>query len=213
MLTNLAVCHTEAYRLIHSYRQAMGWSGTRVSVSLRAHDFVPRGTGQLAQRAAELVRRSFFYAPLRAFAFGRSVLPMKYHRLLALGVYVDFLAIDWHGRAAVSTLRDALPCRTDAVGECELGALLPFLASARAALPLPLSVTLCGVEDGVRTAYLAKALRLLHGSTLPVSRCFYQGFTDGFEWLNGHSSRRGAVHVDFETQERTVKPEIGQLLL
>ena len=212
VLTNLAACHVEAYRLIHSYRQAMGWSGTCVSVSLRAHDFVPRGKGQLGQGAAELVRRSFFDAPLRAFAFGRSMLPMKYHRLLASGVYVDFLAIDWHGRAAVSTLRDVLPCRTDAAGECELGALVPFLISARAALPLPLSVTLRGVEDRARAAYLTKALRLLRGSTLPVSRCFYQGFTDGFEWLSGHSSRRGAVHVDLETQERTVKQDFMQFL-
>ena len=211
VLTNLAACHVSAYRLIHSYREAMGWSGTRVSVSLRAHDFVPRGGNRSAQSAAALVRRSFWESPFRAFYCGRSALPMKYHRLLTPGVYADFLAVDWHGRAEVSALRDALPCRTE-TAEPTLGSLLPFLSALHARLPLPLSVTLRGMEDEGRAAYLAKALRLLRGSALPVRYCFYQGFTDGFEWLLGQSTHRGVVRVDPETQERTLKSDLSQFL-
>lgn len=211
VLTHLAVCHAEAYRLIHSYREAMGWGKSRVSVSLRAHDLVPHGTSLLAQRGCELTQRSFFDAPMRAFYAGRSTLPMKHHRLLSPGRYADFLAVDWHGRAEVSSPRDALPCRTDPQ-PAALGALLPFLASLHTQFPLPISVTLRGEEDAERIAYLQKALRLLRSTALPVERCFYLGFTDGFEWLLGQSSRRGVVHVDFETQARTLKDDLSELL-
>ena len=48
-------------------------------------------------------------------------------------------------------------------------------------------------------------LRALCESGLPVERCFYGALTDGFEWLDGQSRRLGLVHIDFETQQRTVK--------
>lgn len=212
VLTNMAACHVEAYRLIHSYREAMGWGASRVSVSLRAHDIAPRGEGRLAQSGAELTRRSFFDAPFRAFYFGRSALPMKYHRLLAAGQYADFLAVDWYGRAEAAGLRDVLPCRTDTGAPFTLGALVPFLTHLHALAPLPISLTLRGLEDDARVKAVEAVRHQLGESALPVERLFYQGFTDGFEWLNGHASRRGAVAVDPESFARTVKRDTHSLI-
>ena len=42
-------------------------------------------------------------------------------------------------------------------------------------------------------------------SDLPFERYYHWCFTDNFEWLEGESARFGLVHVDFETQERTLK--------
>lgn len=210
VLTNMAACHVEAYRLIHSYRETMGWGESRVSVSLRAHDFVPHGEGRYAQSVAALTERSFLTAPLRAFYHGHSALPMKYHRLLTDGVYADFLAVDWHGRVEAATLRDALPCRTDTRAPLKLGSLLPCLTRLHALAPLPVSLTLRGVEDAQRAALVRTVKGQLR--KLPVERLFYQGFTDGFEWQLGHAAHRGAVAVAPERFARSVKPETLEFL-
>jgi beta-glucosidase len=39
----------------------------------------------------------------------------------------------------------------------------------------------------------------------PVSGYFVWTLTDNFEWSEGYSDRFGIVHVDFDTQMRTIK--------
>jgi beta-glucosidase len=40
---------------------------------------------------------------------------------------------------------------------------------------------------------------------VPVDGYFAWTFTDNFEWAEGYRPRFGLVHVDFDTQQRTVK--------
>ena len=40
---------------------------------------------------------------------------------------------------------------------------------------------------------------------VPVKGYFVWSFLDNFEWGFGYSKRFGVVHVDFETQKRTLK--------
>jgi beta-glucosidase len=40
---------------------------------------------------------------------------------------------------------------------------------------------------------------------LPIERYYHWCFCDNFEWLEGESARFGLVHVDFATQQRTIK--------
>ncbi len=42
-------------------------------------------------------------------------------------------------------------------------------------------------------------------SGLPVRRYYHWCFCDNFEWIEGESARFGLVHMDYETQKRTVK--------
>ena len=42
-------------------------------------------------------------------------------------------------------------------------------------------------------------------SELPIERYYHWCFCDNWEWLEGNSARFGLVHVDYETQARTVK--------
>ena len=40
---------------------------------------------------------------------------------------------------------------------------------------------------------------------MPFERYYHWCFCDNFEWLEGYSARFGLVHIDYETQKRTIK--------
>lgn len=63
--------------------------------------------------------------------------------------------------------------------------------------------------------YLGAVLRAKH-SGVPVTGYFTWTLTDNFEWAEGYKAKFGLVHVDFETQQRTIKASghwFRQLLL
>jgi beta-glucosidase len=64
------------------------------------------------------------------------------------------------------------------------------------------------VEDKDRIAYLEQHLEAClraaaHGA--PVAGYFAWSLMDNFEWAYGYAKRFGLVHVDYETQRRTIK--------
>jgi beta-glucosidase len=64
------------------------------------------------------------------------------------------------------------------------------------------------VDDPDRTAYLESHLAALRRAVeegVPVERYFVWSLLDNFEWEWGYDKRFGIVHVDFETQRRTLK--------
>ena len=65
-----------------------------------------------------------------------------------------------------------------------------------------------GVHDPQRIDFLSRYLRAL-GRTIDagvdVRGYFHWSLTDNFEWAEGYQHRFGLVHVDFQTQERTIK--------
>ena len=74
--------------------------------------------------------------------------------------------------------------------------------------PLPIYVTengTCDNTDSFRCRYLFEHLRALCESDLPVERYYHWCFIDNFEWAEGETPRFGLVHIDYETQVRTVK--------
>ncbi len=204
VLTNMAQCHILGRDLLRQLHEAMEYPPCRVGVSLRAQEYVPLGGGSIPKTLCAMAERTFEAAFL-AFALGRIRLPMKYNKHLVPGEYCDFIAVDWYGEAGVSEPLDLTPfAKRGELGRPE--ALLGLLKHLRALAPLPVYVTLAGVEDGERVDCLASYLHALSGCSFPVARCYYAPLLDGFEWLDGNRRRLGLVHVDFETQSRTVKP-------
>ncbi len=203
VLTNMAQCHILGRDLLRQLHEAMDYPPCRVSVSLRAQEYVPAGGG--VARALCAAAERTFDAAFQAFYLGRIRLPMKYNKYLVPGQYCDFIAVDWYGEANVSEPLDLTPfAKRGGLGRPT--ALLGLLKRLRALAPLPLYVTLAGVEDGDRVDCLASYLHALSGCSFPVARCCYAPLLDGFEWLDGNTKRLGLVHVDFETQERSIKP-------
>ena len=64
------------------------------------------------------------------------------------------------------------------------------------------------VDDQPRLDYIADHLSALAGSIeegIPLKGYFAWSLMDNFEWAEGYKMRFGLVHVDYETQERTIK--------
>jgi beta-glucosidase len=64
------------------------------------------------------------------------------------------------------------------------------------------------VVDPERTRYLVDHLRAVHSALaqgVDIRGYLAWSLLDNFEWAAGYSQRFGLVHVDFETQRRTVK--------
>ncbi|MFB9991421.1 GH1 family beta-glucosidase [Deinococcus oregonensis] len=64
------------------------------------------------------------------------------------------------------------------------------------------------VHDEARTRYLQGHLQQLHRAIqdgVPVGGYFAWSLMDNYEWAYGYSKRFGIVHVDYGTQQRTLK--------
>ena len=64
------------------------------------------------------------------------------------------------------------------------------------------------VHDPERIAYLDGHIRAMHSAIregVPLAGYFVWSLLDNFEWAEGYARRFGVVHVDFESQRRTIK--------
>jgi beta-glucosidase len=65
-----------------------------------------------------------------------------------------------------------------------------------------------GVHDAARIDFLQRYLRELRRSAadgVDVRGYFHWSIMDNFEWAEGYKHRFGLIHVDYETQKRTLK--------
>lgn len=64
------------------------------------------------------------------------------------------------------------------------------------------------VHDPQRIDFTSRYLRSLHRADeegFPIEGYFHWSLLDNFEWAEGYRHRFGLVHVDFQTQKRTIK--------
>ncbi len=65
-----------------------------------------------------------------------------------------------------------------------------------------------GVHDTARIDFTARYLRALHRAIqdgTEVRGYFHWSILDNFEWAEGYKERFGLIHVDYQTQKRTLK--------
>lgn len=83
-----------------------------------------------------------------------------------------------------------------------------YITENGAAFPDPDSATHGRVEDPLRTDYLRRhiaAIRRAMALGVDLRGYFVWSLMDNFEWASGYSHRMGLLHVDYETQQRTLK--------
>lgn len=74
--------------------------------------------------------------------------------------------------------------------------------------PAPIYITENGTADAAdnfRARFVCEHLAQIAGSDLPIERFYHWCFTDNWEWAEGEVPRFGLVHLDYDTQERTVR--------
>lgn len=68
---------------------------------------------------------------------------------------------------------------------------------------------ICTDDDDQRVRFIRSHLEVVAralGEGIPVRGYFYWSSHDNFEWAEGYRARFGLIGVDFDTQERTVRP-------
>ncbi len=140
----------------------------------------------------------------------------------------DFVGVNYYSRGVVRAAPGKQPFPYEVVSAREVNvpltdggyeiapaALTDLLVRLRADYgDIPILITENGAiyrdapHDPGRVAFLDDHLRAVHDAIeqdVPVRGYFHWSFMDNFEWALGYEPRFGLVHIDYETQARTVK--------
>ncbi|HNY00535.1 MAG TPA: family 1 glycosylhydrolase [Oscillospiraceae bacterium] len=212
VMSNLAWCHIAAYRLIHRTRAEMGYTDTRVGFASHVRVFDPKNPKNPAHLAlAKGAEWLFQGAVARAALRGDFIAPLRSPFVVPMGEYADFIGVNYYTRSTVSGLADGVRegCRKNDLGwEIYPQGLVRCTEKLLKVLNRPVWVTengTCDNTDAFRARYICEHLAAMAGSGLPFERYYHWCFCDNFEWLEGQSARFGLIHVDYDTQKRTVK--------
>ena len=146
--------------------------------------------------------------------------------LATIATRSDFIGVNYYTRRVVRAApgRHPFPWEVVVVGDVPMtGGDWEIVPAAFTALltrlardypGTPLLITENGgifpehVHDARRIAFLRDHLAAVHDAIergAPVEGYCHWSFLDNFEWALGYGPRFGLVHVDYETQERTIK--------
>ena len=212
VMSVMAACHALAYDAIHRIHREAGHGDAKVGFAHHARAFAPKNPwNPWHQIAARLTAYFFQGAVLRAFCLGEYRWPLRKVKELPRGERVDFHGLNYYSRSSVSGLADGAReggPKNDLGWEIYPQGMVQCAREMEALLSRPLYITengTCDNQDAFRCRYLHDHLKALNESGLPIRRYYHWCFCDNFEWLEGESARFGLVHVDYETQQRTVK--------
>lgn len=212
VMSNMTYCHIKAYKIIHEIRESMGYQDTKVSFANHVRVFDPQNSRNPWHCiCAKLLDRFFQGAVTEAMSTGNFKWPLKKHKDISRGEYLDFIAINYYTRSTVSGFGDGV--RKDAPKN-DLGWEIYPEGIVRCITPIyqlikrPIYITengTCDNPDAFRSKYIYEHLKAISECDLPIERYYHWCFCDNFEWVEGESARFGLVYVDYETQERTIK--------
>ena len=212
VMSVLAAAHTLAYQAIHAVRKELGLTDTSVSYANHMRVFAPENPKKLSHRIYARLTERFFQGSLsKAMGTGVFSFPLRNVNRVVKGLYCDFIAVNYYTRSSVSGLSDGVQRGVpvnDLGWEIAPQGIVACAEKLYALHPLPIYITengTCDNQDAFRCLYLYEHLRALADSPLPIERYYHWCFCDNFEWVEGESARFGIVHVDYETQARTVK--------
>lgn len=211
VISNMAVCHIKAYKMIHKLRNAKGYKNTKVGFAHHVRVFEPKSANPWHQLCTRLVKHMFQDIVSKAFYLGRFVFPLKSTSKVHFGYYSEFIAINYYSRSTVSGFADGVRKNApvnDLGWEIYPEGIVKCAKELYKIIPRPIYITengTCDNNDSFRCRYIYEHVKALSDSGLPIKRYYHWCFCDNFEWAEGESARFGLVHVDFETQEREIK--------
>lgn len=210
--SNMTACHLKAYEYIHQKRREMGYDDTRVSFANHLRIFAPKMEKNVIHKiCAKLTDWLFQGAITRAMMTGKCAFPVMRRKGVKKGKYYDYIGVNYYSRSTVSGIADGVRegCYKNDLGwEIYHEGLIELAQKLHKKYNAPIYVTengTCDNYDKFRARFIYDQLKLVSETDNAIERYYHWSFTDNFEWKEGESARFGIVHVDYETQKRTVK--------
>ena len=209
IMRNLALCHIEAYRIIH---KIYGNRPVLVGAAHHIRIMVPYSANPVNLLGTGLLSWIFQGEVLNASMTGRFVLPIGFGAPLGRGRFYDFVGLNYYTRNAVRGFKEVLMpgSATNALGwEIYPEGLDRLCRKLYKEYGAPIWITengTCETDDRRRADYIYHHLRAAAECPVPVERYYYWTFIDNFEWAEGEQAPFGLVQLNFATQERMVRP-------
>ena len=210
--SNMTAAHVLAYDYIHEKRREMGYVDTKVSFANHLRVFAPKNPKNLFHRISAALSEYLFQGALTdAMMRGRCRFPVLRRKGIKKGRYYDFIGINYYSRSTVSGLSDGVreDCFKNDLGwEIYHEGLIELSNKLSERYGAEVYVTengTCDNDDSFRARFIYDQLKLVSESENAISRYYHWSFLDNFEWREGEHERFGLVHVDYDTQRRTVK--------
>jgi beta-glucosidase len=208
----MTAAHVLSYRYIHEKRAEMGYRDTQVSFANHLRVFAPKNSKNLFHRMAARLSEHLFQGVITdAMMTGRCRFPVLRRKGVKKGKYYDFIGINYYSRSTVSGLADGVreDCYKNDLGweiyHEGLIALSNKLGKKYGGEVFVTENGTCDNTDAFRSRFIYDQLKLISEIENPITRYYHWSFMDNFEWREGERERFGLVHVDYETQKRTIK--------
>ena len=210
--SNMTAAHIKAYRYIHEKRKEMGFDDTKVSFANHLRIFAPENPQNPLHRFFASASAYLFQdAITTAMMTGKCRYPILRRQGVKKGKYYDFIGINYYSRSTVRGFADGVKAdcfKNDLGWEIYHEGLLDLSERLYEKYHAPVFVTengTCDNTDAFRPRFIYDQLKLISEKENHITRYYHWSFLDNFEWKEGESARFGIVHVDYETQGRTVK--------
>lgn len=219
VMKNMALCHIEAYKLIHALREEKHFKGkTRIGVAMNMRVFhSSRKYDPLDYLTTKLLSYLYQDGIIRLMSCGKAAFPANLFLPDGIkGFYCDFIGINYYSRSTIDLIRfrdKPKPGRpvNDLGWEIYPEGIAMLCKNLYKKYHVPIWITengICVENDETRIKFIydhLKSLAVIAKEGVPVERYYHWSFMDNFEWLDGESARFGLVHVNYETQKRTIK--------
>lgn len=212
---NMARAHIKAYQIIHKIYQKRSLEKPMVSIAANLQAF-EICTPTLKNKLGLYLRHKLYN-----LYFIEELLRKK---------SLDYIGINYYGRNLIdarswkirSLLMDTCcynhhPLRKNSLGWDIYPQGLYKLLTALKKYNLPVLITengICTEDDDLRWDYIREHLEEINKAMEQGARIIgyiYWSLIDNFEWDKGFDPRFGLVHVDYQTQKRTIKTSAKKL--
>lgn len=219
--------HVLAYAAMKEVVQTLHRKEIQVGIAKHVSFFTPcsnRWKDRLSTWLRSLIFNHLF---IKALIQGRAFYPGFFHVRLPHGDTLDFIGLNYYTRDYIHHCNFLVPgifgdpCPVKHKHEIGKQNFLKWeiypeglyhLVKDFSKYKLPILITengICTDRDEERTQFVAEHLSALAKAMeegAPVIGYLYWSLLDNFEWAEGFSPRFGFVEVDFETQQRKIRP-------
>ena len=206
VMRHLCLAHIYSYKIIKEINP-----NTKVGFANHMAGFKPARKHNIIDKfVARFMDNAFNNSINRAMAYGKFSYPMGKIKGLK-GEYIDFFGINYYTGNLVrgTKLETKKDCPHNDLG-WEIDPILfnEFIEKFHKEFNKPIYITENGTADkadSFRAKYIYDHLKVIADKEY-VKRYYHWTFMDNWEWAEGEAARFGLVEVNYETQERKIRP-------